>query len=303
MKILLFGTSQTKHIKEMFLRYGLEVVELNEADYTKSLLSKIKSYIYSIKDVDYVYRIYNQSKFNWRFLIARVFGKKTISHWIGTDVLEEQRNKNKIGTRINRYVTFLNLACSPLIKRELKDMGIDALEIPIVPTIKSEMVNNTFDNHAVLTYIPKGREKFYGMHYIDELAKRFPDINFHIVANDNDSINLKNVFFHGMLNKVEMEELYNKTTLLFRFPEHDGLSMMLLEALAKGKQVIYPYEFPYVETPKSRKLQDVLDIFEQVVIKKPFNNIDGAKFVTERYKEENIINEYKKAFGIQNEKL
>jgi len=208
-----------------------------------------------------------------------------------------------ITTDTEGYVTFLNLACSPLIKRELKDMGIDALEIPIVPTIKSEMVNNTLDNHAVLTYIPKGREKFYGMHYIDELAKRFPDINFHIVANDNDSINLKNVFFHGMLNKVEMEELYNKITLLFRFPEHDGLSMMLLEALAKGKQVIYPYEFPYVETPKSRKLQDVLDIFEQVVIKKPFNNIDGAKFVTERYKEENIINEYKKAFGIQNEKL
>ncbi|MDD8037585.1 MAG: hypothetical protein PHC59_15695 [Thomasclavelia ramosa] len=303
MKILLFGTSQTNHIRELFLRYDLDVVELNEVDYAKSLLPKMKSYIGIIKGVDFVYRIYNQSKFNWRFLIARVFGKKTISHWIGTDVLEEQRNKNKIGTRINRYVTTLNLACSPLIKRELKDMGIDALEIPIVPTIKGSVGNTIPQRHAVLTYIPKGREKFYGMHYIHELARTFPDINFHIVANDNDSINLENVFFHGMLNKIEMEELYNKTTLLFRFPEHDGLSMMLLEALAKGKQVIYPYEFPYVETPKSRKLQDVLDTFEQVISKKPNNNIGGAKYVTERYKEENIINEYKKAFGIQNDKL
>lgn len=303
MKILLFGTSQTKHIKEIFLRHEIEVVELNEEDYNKNLIAKIISFINTIKDVDFVYRIYNQSKFNWRFMIAKILGKKTISHWIGTDVLEEQRNRKKIGTRINRYVTTLNLACSPLIKRELKDMGIDALEIPIVPTIKSRVGNTKLKRHAVLTYIPKGREKFYGMHYIHELARIYPDISFHIVANDNDSIKLKNVFFHGMLNKVEMEKLYNETTILFRFPEHDGLSMMLLEALAKGKQVIYPYEFPYVETPKSRELQDVLDTFKQAISKKPIINIDGAKFVTERYKEENIINEYKKIFGIQNEKL
>jgi hypothetical protein len=292
MKVLLYGSTQIQHVKDLFNLNEIEVII--EKDIHKFKYFKPIHFIKLIKKVDVVYKIYGNSTFDWRLFLSKLFRKKTITHWIGTDVLEEMQNKNNLTARINRHLTDTNLAGSSLLKKELKEVGIEAFEIPIVPIKMITNLSFMPIKHSVLVYAPEGREYFYGMNYVEFLAKKYPDVVFHIVANSKNSLFMPNVIYHGKLSLEKMNELYNKVSILFRYPEHDGLSMMLLEALAKGKHVIYPYSFPNVHTPKSRKIEDVEACFKKIINDSPKINYKGSQYVHDTYNGSQILKLYKK---------
>lgn len=294
MRVMLYGTSQIQHVKQLFEKNSIEVVGLPDTSLMKSKLLKTWCFLKSIKNVDAIYKVYTDTDLNWYFLLARLAGKKTITHWIGTDVLVAKKKKKSYITKLGMWATDVHLACSSLLKDELNELGINSYEIPIVPT---KMFNDSSlmpKKHSVLVYAPEGKELFYGMEYVKHLAIEYPEIQFHIVANSRDSLSMKNVIFHGKLSLDEMNEIYDQISILFRFPEHDGLSLMLLEALAKGKYVIYPYKFPYVNTPETRELDDVKDCFSNIVNNLPKINYEGSKYVREIYNDKRIFNLYAK---------
>lgn len=297
MKILLFGSTQIQHIKKLFESHGIDVVILNEEGSKKSLLGKIYAFFNQLKDVDIVYQVYGGSSLKL-FLVSKLLKKRTIKHWIGTDVLEQRKNYNSIVSKINNILTDINLSVSSLLQEELREIGIDSHEVPIIPSIMFSGISLMPDKHAVLVYAPEGRELFYGMDYVKELAKLYPEIQFHVVANSNDNLFMDNVIFHGMLSLPEMNDIYDKISILFRFPEHDGLSMMLLEALAKGKHVIYPYPFPYVHTPASRHFSDIQACFENIISNPPEINYSGSDYVHDTFTDTKIFNLYKDILAI-----
>ena len=43
---------------------------------------------------------------------------------------------------------------------------------------------------------------------------------------------------------TNMDKIYDQTSILLRMPEHDGLSGMIFDALAKGRYVIRSVKFP-----------------------------------------------------------
>ena len=287
MRILLISfDTQKEQLKNMLDNSDIEVLELNNNK------GKIKKLIESIRKIiksDIVYIGYGCYKRNIYLYLAKIFNKKVISHWIGTDVLLAKENKNF--NKVLKYID-CNLTCSPVLKEELKEIGINAIEMPIVPNWNNTNYSELPVKHSVLVYMPEKKEEFYGLKYVKYAAETYPELKFYIVANDNDILNLKNVQFLGRISHEKMEKLYDKITILLRMPKHDGLSLMLLEALIKGKEIIYSYKFPYTQYASSE--EEVSDKINEIIQKQPEFNKLGHQYVLKNYNTNNIKENLKK---------
>lgn len=97
---------------------------------------------------------------------------------------------------------------------------------------------------SVLTYIPNAKHaSFYGWDQITEVARALPQIEFTIVGLKQGEIleGPPNVKINGWVN--DLTPLFEQTTVLYRPVQHDGLSFMVLEALAQGRHVLYSCPF------------------------------------------------------------
>ena len=160
-------------------------------------------------------------------------------------------------------------------------MDIDAFEIPIIPNWEDLNYSKVPKQHGIITYLPEGKEQFYGIEFVKFIAEKHPELKIYIVGNENDSLSLKNVKFLGKLSQEEMLKLYDKTTILLRIPKHDGLSLMLLEALIKGKEVIYCYNFPYTKCATTNEEVDLM--LNEIISKPPKLNEEGHQYIIENY--------------------
>ncbi|MCM1157280.1 MAG: hypothetical protein NC300_02130 [Bacteroidales bacterium] len=290
-KVFLTGSSQINHIAELLSKHGYETRTLVcDNGKISSLLKYYWRYIRELRKTPQVYIVYAMPNHSIMLTLARVFGKKVILHWIGTDVYNyiHSADSPKPYTGKVSHVTG-----SQLLHDELEAAGIQSDIIPIIPFgMKLELMEMP-DKHAALVYLPKGREDFYRGDIVRELAVRNPDIDFHIVANDQyNPLDLPNVVFHGKLDSEKMNALYRQISVLVRLPEHDGLSMMVIEALAKGKQVLYRYEHPYVYTPDSMEMDDIDTKFKEIVSERPKQNKQGHDYILEQYTEEQMMKWY-----------
>lgn len=292
-KIFLTGSTQIAHIAELLAKNGYETQILPCDNSTKwNLLHYYWKYMFALWKASQVYIVYAMPNNCLTLILARMFRKKVILHWIGTDVYNYM---HKIVSSKPYTGKVSHVAGSPLLRDELKAVGIDAKMIPIVPFgMKLELMEMP-DKHAALVYLPKGKEDFYRGDIVRELALRNPDIQFHIVANDGyGPLELSNVVFHGKLGAEKMNALYSEISILVRIPEHDGLSMMVLEALAKGKQVLYRYEHPFVYTPDTLAIEDIDAKFKEITAEKPTQNVQGHNYICTQYTEDNMMQLYKK---------
>ena len=114
---------------------------------------------------------------------------------------------------------------------------------------------------SVLVYVSNVRKtEFYGLHDIVAAAKVLPDIDFTLVGPTEKQLPLLpgNVRPVGWVQ--DMRSVYAQVSALWRPVRHDGLSFMVLEALAHGRQVLYTYDYPgcihaYNVTVAIRELQ------------------------------------------------
>lgn len=289
-KILLFGSSQKTHVKKVLEMCGIVCIDLGETIYGKGWFQRKLLAIRCIAKCDYIYAVGGGESESIYMKIARLLHKRTIVHWIGTDVLNAI-GMHKQGISISHFD--YSFAGSPHLVKELSEIGIEAKEIPIVPTDISYKILPMPSSHAVLSYIPEGKEDFYGLTKLRELASANSEIPFYIVGNSGTVPMPHNVVFCGKLNRDEMMMLYKKTTVLIRLPEHDGLSLMLLEALGMGRQVMYTYQFPNTITPIRDNMEDLKKKFEEMITKPPKLNAKGNEYVNMVYSTENISKLYK----------
>lgn len=296
MKVLLISfDTQKEQLKNMLNSSDIQIVELNN---NKGKVKKLIEAIRKVKKSNIIYIGYGCHKKNIYLYLAKIFNKKVISHWIGTDVLLAKENKNF--NKVLKYID-CNLTCSPVLKEELKEIGIDAIEIPIVPNWNNTNYSKLPNKHAILVYLPEKKEEFYGLEYVKYVAEKYPELKFYIVANNNDILKLKNVEFLGRLSHEEMEKLYDKITILLRMPKHDGLSLMLMEALIKGKEIVYSYNFPYTRYATNK--EEVKEEINKIIQKKPEFNKLGHQYVLENYKINDIKEKLKRIlFDVYTEK-
>ncbi len=179
-------------------------------------------------------------------VVARLLRKQLVWHWIGSDVLAYARGRGW-RQRLRRYlaerVVKLHLADSPELAEELAALGLESTVCRLLPpSIEAEPLKMP-DRFRVLSYWFDDRLSFYGGDIVFEQARRLPDVEFLIAgAHGRGAPHLPNVRFLGRVK--DLDPVYAKTSVLLRLPKHDSLSVMVLEALARGRYVVYNKDFP-----------------------------------------------------------
>ena len=232
-----------------------------------------------------IYRIGGSTQRGETLGLAMLFKKKIVMHWVGTDVLVAHKDY-KAGMIDADLIRRTKHLCEVnWIQTELLDMGIHAEiaqiacfpdEIPVPPPLPKRF--------SILSYVVKGREKFYGIDKLIYLAQLFPDVPIRIAGIAEYTTPLpSNVQFLGWVKDMAKE--YSDCVLFLRLSEHDGLAFSVLEALSFGRYVGYKYSFRGTnKTSDMNELRDLVDYLTERHRKGllEFNN-DGYEFISECY--------------------
>jgi glycosyltransferase involved in cell wall biosynthesis len=185
---------------------------------------------------------------------------------------------------LNRIID-IHLAGSLGLVEELKTINIKASWVPLIPGDFKTQIYSLPASPAVVAFIPEERPDFYKLSVLYELAASFQNVRFMIVGSKEGEPNCPgNISFLGF--QKNMDEIYMQSNALIRIVEHDGLSLMVLEALSRGRQVIWSEQFPhcyYARDTASAKAALLK------IINNPEINHNGASYVQETFNKNKII--------------
>lgn len=182
-----------------------------------------------------------------RALMAfRLRGCQVVLHWIGSDYRRLHARHAGLQAATRAVLGALNathLIDSPELADDLAQIGIRGEVLRLVPQAVDAEIMPLPPEPAALAYWSDGREDFYGRPIIYALARQWPEVPFRIVGSSSrDPDAPPNVEFLGF--RTDLDPVYAETSILIRVLEHDSISAMVLEALARGRDVIYSRDFP-----------------------------------------------------------
>jgi hypothetical protein len=177
---------------------------------------------------------------------ARLLGKnKLVMFWAGSDVLYA-RERVARGGSVNQWIAErIHWASSPWIAEELRGIGISTEYVPFNWAPAVEQPGPLPKKFSVLTYLPDtARAALYGVEQILEVARAMPRVSFVMVGLRAGQLHAipPNVEVHGWT--ADLTPFYQRSVVLWRPVQHDGMSFMVLAALAHGRHVVYSYPFP-----------------------------------------------------------
>jgi len=173
------------------------------------------------------------------------FKKKLLLLWQGTDVLHAtQRAANH--TLNKKYIAYAaNYSVAPWLKQELNEIGVPN-EVLSFSWFGDVTMEKTFKEMSAYTYIPEGREEFYGWSIVQKLAMENPAIPFYVAGTEGKNLSHpENVTFLGWLSTARMQELSVQSPVYLRFTAHDGYPHSVTQALACGNEVIWSMPFSH----------------------------------------------------------
>lgn len=193
---------------------------------------------------DMIYHVGGTSTDFPNILVITLTGKPILWHWIGSDVtlLAEILQLRDWRSRLKQWVyrrARFHAADSPELVEELQAYDVSSTVIRLLPERIEAQVLPLPPIFTVLSYWSPGRQDFYRGEIVLKLAQEFPDVSFLILGVDRDDgpAAPANVRYLGFVEDVE--SVYAQSSVLIRLPQHDSLSAMALEMLARGRYVIY----------------------------------------------------------------
>jgi glycosyltransferase involved in cell wall biosynthesis len=232
------------------------------------------------------------------FISCAIRGIPIVVHWIGTDVWRMANpNEMKRKMRIKRWLLLrsmeandhcTHLAGAPWLVEELRSCGIEADFCPVICGLLDSHSTPVYplpDKMAAFSYIPLGREEFYGESLVLSAARSNPDVSFTIVANDQarQPGDLPNVKYYGWVTANEMDEVMKSSTCCIRLTKHDGLAGTLMEAIMRGRYGIFSYSHPHVHKASN---SEEINLALADILSKDDPNCKGAEFVRSHYSSE-----------------
>ncbi len=220
-----------------------------------------------------------------RYLFAHLRGKGTVCHWVGTDVLLVLRNPLHrwwFGAIINRCID-RHLVVSENLGAELATLGVKTQHIPLISDTTWGDVEHLPEQFTILAYLPAKRGRFYGAPIVYEIAKRNPQWKVYVVGRDPTPHGkaLSNVYELGAW--VDMSKVYPEVSVLVRPTVHDGLPRMILEALSRGRYVVFSRPFPHCSVGKT--VEEVEQALRELAERNE-PNLAGAAYVRKTYTKE-----------------
>lgn len=196
---------------------------------------------------DVWYTIGEPKSYEFLEATARILCKPRVMHWVGTDIQVAREHPKIVADLKKQHV--VHLAEVEWTAKELRDMGLAAHIAPLPPRLTAPDVPPMPDLFTVLLYIPRTRAHFYGSPQCEQLIRSLQKekLRFWVVGggclNTDPQAPVENLGFQHSMGAI-----YPQCSVLLRIPERDGLSLMVLEALAFGRYVVWPQAFPFVNT-------------------------------------------------------
>jgi len=214
--------------------------------------------------------------------VARLLGKRIVLHWVGTDVAGFSKAVARGNTALGRFyrrVPHAHFADSPELMDELAALGVGAELFRLLPEGVEARPMPMPEKPAVLAYWSHDRRAFYGGPIVDALAEEFRDVTFYVVGSDGaGEPQHPNMKYLGRLDGLE--DVYRSVGVLVRMPEHDSLSAMVLEMLARGRWVIYSKPFPHTET--ATNLDEAREALRRCLDRQG-PNLEGQEYVRQNF--------------------
>jgi len=238
--------------------------------------------------VDVVFSINGTVQRSRVFDLAFRLKKKVVMTWVGTDVLKAAQTREPIATYKTNAV---HLCEVNWIQEELSAQGIRAEILNFAVFERTFSLNIPGAPFTVLSYIPGNRAEFYGIRAFVELAQSFPEIQFLIAGATKEEL-FELPFNIKALGWVEdMNAVFSKSHVCVRYPEHDGLSNFILEAMARGKEVLYKYDYPHCHfVPDVSDMKTLLKKLHQTFQAGEWKfNENAAEFVKLEFGREKVL--------------
>jgi glycosyltransferase involved in cell wall biosynthesis len=170
--------------------------------------------------------------------VARTLGKeKIVMLWCGSDALFAKAELSQ-GKRDPWVVRRTHWAVSPWLAQEVRDLGVDCeyVQVSFVDPVEPQPLPADF---SVLAYAPSlAKAHLYGLDLVLKAAEQLPAIPFTVIGLQDGHIpgcppNVR------VFTRRDPAVFFRQSTVLLRPVRHDGLSFMVLEALAHGRHVLY----------------------------------------------------------------
>ncbi len=235
--------------------------------------------------------------------VVCLFKKKLWMQWMGTDVLLalERHKEKKI------YPKYIKYAChwtdTTWMQAELESISIHTklIDYKYLSTQLNEL--NKYSKIEVCSYIPQDKQAFYGMQYLVEMAKAFPEVDFHVYGTKNSDYALtNNVHCYSWQPEEVLHKKMNESAVFLRLTKHDGYSVSVIEAMSLGCEVlaIYPFEKAHVVTQETY-LSTFAKVIQEVKDRELTPNVNIKTYYRQRFKKDNVLanmyNELKNYFG------
>ncbi len=138
---------------------------------------------------------------------------------------------------------------------------------------------------TVLVYLPETRPEFYGADIVRRLIQTQQQMHFLILGKNPCSEARPNLTVRAIDFERDMDAVYNESSVLLRLTEHDGLSNMVLEALANDLPVVWTYHLPHVFTVR-RRYRDVESML--LKIQKQAPQVNSAQWIQRQFNMEKL---------------
>ncbi len=230
------------------------------------------------READIIYVTYGGHYGPLKHLRSWLGRQSLVFHWIGSDVLRWQegiRSKNPLKRlyyrswrwlyrRKHRRGQLVSLAVTPGLKDKLQEVRIPATVFPITSIHRdtiamADKVARADRPNDVVGYIPLDSFDFYGGPLFTAVARELPHRRFVMVVPDRQVLpDRDRVLADGMATDIPdnvkmlpelsfeaMQRELASARLMLRPTRHDGLALLVLEALLARMHVLWSQPFPH----------------------------------------------------------
>jgi glycosyltransferase involved in cell wall biosynthesis len=220
--------------------------------------------------------------------------KKLILQWQGTDALLAMERFQK-GIIERRYIDYAsNFVDSEWLFDEIKSLNVP-VEYLNFKSVTVQACTKKYERISVVSYVAESRQEFYGMQKIAEIAKVFPEIDFHLFGLKTAEFSTtSNVHFHGWVTPETFAKRLKETPIFLRLTDHDGFSVSVIEALAYGCEVIMslPFELTHLATTTDEAIDKMLTVISTIEAREMTPNHTLIEAVKVRFNPEIVAKNY-----------
>ena len=177
-------------------------------------------------------------------LLLRAWWRPAVVHWVGTDAQiarDEFRRGDLAASVVRRPVHWCD---APWLVEEVAEMGIAAEYVTLPVVGLSRVAPRLPAEFTVLLYLPLDAydREVFDMETLLRLPLELPTVRFLLIPSPPESLTQplpQNLDARGWV--TNMDDLYGDVSVVVRLTSHDGTSFMVLEALSRGRYVIWTF--------------------------------------------------------------